>query len=98
MKGVVAAGSKLTMQAGLEALRLGGNAVDAAIASTVMAGVAEPLLSGMGGAGIATVRFNGETHFVDFFANMPGLQGETTDPAQGFSGRPWDGSWDSGSA
>ena len=80
MKGVVAAGSQLTMEAGLEALRLGGNAVDAAIASTIMAGVAEPLLSGMGGAGIATVRFNGETHFVDFFdssVHIVSLQGPT---------------------
>ncbi len=82
MKGVVAAGSTLTMEAGLEALRQGGNAVDAAIAATIMAGVAEPLLSGMGGAGIATVRFKGETHFVDFFANMPGLGKPQSDPAE----------------
>jgi gamma-glutamyltranspeptidase/glutathione hydrolase len=72
MKGAVSGGSDLTVQAGLEALRLGGNAVDAAIASTVMAGVAEPLLTGLGGAGIATVRFDGETRTCDMFANMPG--------------------------
>ncbi|MGB0640276.1 MAG: gamma-glutamyltransferase [Myxococcota bacterium] len=73
MKGAVAGGSDLTVQAGLDALRLGGNAVDAAIASTLMAGVAEPLLTGLGGAGVATVRFNGQTRTCDMFANMPGL-------------------------
>ncbi len=73
MNGAVAAGSKPTVAAGLEALRKGGNAVDAAIASTLMAGVAEPLLSGLGGSGIATVRFDGVTGVCDFFADMPGV-------------------------
>ena len=76
MKGAVSAGSPHTTEAGLHALRNGGNAVDAAIASTLMAGVAEPLLSGLGGAGMATVRFNGTTDCVDFFSNMPGLGGD----------------------
>ena len=49
MKGAVAGGSKETVQAGLDVLEAGGNAVDAAIASTLMAGVAEPLLTGLGG-------------------------------------------------
>lgn len=74
MRGAVAAGSPLTMEAGLHALRIGGNAVDAAIASTLMAGVAEPLLTGLGGAGMATVRMNGEVFVCDMFANIPGLE------------------------
>ena len=73
MKGAVAGGSQATVDAGIWALRQGGNAVDAAIASTLMAGVAEPLLSGLSGAGLATVRYQGEVYCVDFFANMPGL-------------------------
>jgi gamma-glutamyltranspeptidase/glutathione hydrolase len=73
MKGAVSAGSPYTTEAGLHALRSGGNAIDAAIASTLMAGVAEPLLSGIGGAGMATVRFDGQIDCVDFFSNMPGI-------------------------
>jgi gamma-glutamyltranspeptidase/glutathione hydrolase len=73
MKGAVAAGSPLTVEAGLWALNAGGNAVDAAIAASLMAGVAEPLLTGLGGAGMATVRSDGCVSTVDFFSNMPGL-------------------------
>ena len=58
--GVVAAGSPWTVEAGLRALRRGGNAVDAAVSASLMAGVAEPLLTGLGGGGVATVRVRGE--------------------------------------
>lgn len=81
MKGAVAGGSQATVQAGLAALRAGGNAVDAAIASTLMAGVAEPLLTGLGGSGLATVRFDNHYYQCDFFADMPGL----ANPAAGAS-------------
>ena len=81
MKGAVAGGSQATVDAGVWALRQGGNAVDAAIASTLMAGVAEPLLSGLAGAGLATVRYEGEVYCVDFFANMPGLGASNTTQA-----------------
>jgi len=73
VRGAVAAGSPLTVQAGLDALEQGGNAVDAAIAATLMAGVAEPLLTGLGGAGMAMVRMDGEVQTCDLFANLPGI-------------------------
>jgi gamma-glutamyltranspeptidase/glutathione hydrolase len=81
VKGAVAAGSPLTVQAGLTALDLGGNAVDAAIAASLMAGVAEPLLTGLGGAGMAMIRMNGEVQTCDLFANIPGLDAPDSAPA-----------------
>ncbi|MCP4808835.1 MAG: hypothetical protein GY913_06270 [Proteobacteria bacterium] len=73
MSGCIAAGSPLTVQAGVRAFELGGNAVDACVAAKIMAGVAEPLLTGLGGAGIAMVRHHQDVHVVDFVTAMPGL-------------------------
>lgn len=71
-RGAVAAGSPLTVSAGLAALDAGGNAVDAAVAASLMACVAEPLLTGLGGAGIAMLRMGGEVEVLDLFADVPG--------------------------
>lgn len=71
--GAVAAGSPLTVQAGVAALEMGGNAVDAVVAAQLTACVAEPLLTGLGGSGLATVRMNGKVECIDFFSAMPGI-------------------------
>jgi gamma-glutamyltranspeptidase/glutathione hydrolase len=47
--GIVAAESPLAAQAGVRILEGGGNAVDAAIATNAMMGVAEPMMNGIGG-------------------------------------------------
>ena len=47
--GMVATGQPLATQAGLEVLRQGGNAIDAAIAANAMLGLIEPMNCGMGG-------------------------------------------------
>ena len=70
--GAVAAGSPLTVEAGLTALQAGGNAVDAAVAASLMAGVAEPLLTGLGGGGMGMVRMNGAVEALDLFSDVPG--------------------------
>ncbi|GAB4578237.1 MAG: gamma-glutamyltransferase [Anaerolineales bacterium] len=78
MPGVIAAGNSYTANAGAEMLRLGGNAVDAAVAAAFASCLAEPALVNIGGSGIAQV-FNpqtGQTTVYDFFSTMPGIGSE----------------------
>ena len=71
--GVCAGGHPLTVEAGRLAFEAGGNAVDAAVAAQLMATVAEPLLTGLGGGGLALLRHEGHTRVLDFFSDRPGL-------------------------
>lgn len=64
---MVAAKHPLAAEAGLDALREGGNAVDAAIVAAFVAGVVEPFMSGIGGGGFLVAHFpeRGESIVVD---------------------------------
>src|SRR3954451_3154404 len=73
-KGVIAAGHRLTAEAGARVLREGGNAVDAAVAAVMMSWVCEPTLTGPGAGGFMLVHTTGgENVLLDFFVAAPGL-------------------------
>ena len=78
-KGAVAAGHPLVVEAGLSAMRAGGTAVDAAISAMFTSCVAEPLLTGLLGGGIATIRMNGVVEVCDFFSRAPGCASKSTE-------------------
>ncbi len=71
--GVVAAGHPRSAQAGADALREGGNAVDAALAAMLSAFACEPLLTSLGAGGYMLVVEPGQPPvLLDFFVEAPG--------------------------
>jgi gamma-glutamyltranspeptidase / glutathione hydrolase len=71
--GVIAAGHPLSAQAGADALREGGNAVDAAVAAMLASYACEPLLTSLGAGGYMLVVEPGRAPvLLDFFVEAPG--------------------------
>ncbi len=80
MKGVVAAGDRLTAEAGAEILKAGGNAFDAAVAACFAAPMAEPALTSAGGGGFLLAVSPGEEPLLyDFFVDVPPKRLENPD-------------------
>lgn len=68
VNGVVSTGKYEATKIGVDIIKKGGNAIDAAVAVGFALGVCEPQSSGIGGGGFMVIRFakTGETKFIDF--------------------------------
>lgn len=70
---MVVSAHRLATEAGLDVLRHGGNAVDAAVAVGYALAVTFPEAGNLGGGGFMTVRLaDGSVHFLDFRETAPG--------------------------
>jgi gamma-glutamyltranspeptidase/glutathione hydrolase len=74
MRGAIAAGHRLTAEAGARTLENGGTAVDACLAAAFVSWVAESPLTGPGGGGFLLVHDarDGRSRLLDFFVTVPG--------------------------
>ncbi|MGA7671527.1 MAG: gamma-glutamyltransferase [Nitrolancea sp.] len=69
---MVAAKHPWAVQAALDVLDQGGNAVDAAVTAAFAIGVVEPWMSGLGGAGFMTIQMaDGRRTVIDYFGRAP---------------------------
>jgi gamma-glutamyltranspeptidase/glutathione hydrolase len=70
--GTIAAGHEKTAAAGIEMLKLGGNAFDAAVAAVLASFVVEPMLTSPAGGGFLLAHTQeGESTLFDFFTQTP---------------------------
>jgi gamma-glutamyltranspeptidase/glutathione hydrolase len=84
--GAVATAEPDAVAAGLEILRQGGGAADAAVATALALAVVHPQAGNLGGGGFAVVRSNGEITSLDFRETAPA--GATRDMFLDASGSP----------
>jgi gamma-glutamyltranspeptidase/glutathione hydrolase len=85
--GAVASAEEASTEVGLEILRAGGNAVDAAVATALALAVVHPQAGNLGGGGFAVVRMNNQLMSLDFREVAPAAA--TRDMYLDDEGRPW---------
>lgn len=71
--GMVASAFPDATKAGIEILKKGGNAIDAACATAFALGVCEPQASGLGGQSMIIIHLNGKTIAIDGSSRSPSL-------------------------
>jgi gamma-glutamyltranspeptidase/glutathione hydrolase len=70
---MVVSSNELGSGAGVEMMRAGGNAVDAAVATGFALAVVHPAAGNLGGGGFMLIRMaDGKAHFIDFREEAPG--------------------------
>lgn len=69
--GAIASSAPAATEAGLEILRAGGNAADAAVAVALALAVVHPMAGNLGGGGFAVVRVGDELRALDFRETAP---------------------------
>lgn len=72
--GIVASQNRIASKVGADVLTKGGNAIDAAIATSFALGAVEPWMSGIGGGGYMIIRLAGEptAKVIEFGMRSPG--------------------------
>ena len=85
--GMVVSAHRLASKAGIDVLKSGGNAIDAAVAVAYALAVTFPEAGNLGGGGFMTIRFHdGRTAFIDFRETAP--QAATATMYQDANGNP----------
>lgn len=80
--GVVASGARESAEVAAEIFPLGGNAIDAAVATTFATAIGNPSITSLAGGGTLLCHHEstGRVEVCDFFANAPGLGGRRDGP------------------